>query len=186
MKILLLLLILLQVRVNGALDSSMTVMLPTSCTELLQKTEPFIDFFEAIGRGVAKTDRELSKRIFAILVLREKLKESSVIRDKNNPVDVVIQKALCFYREQKEPLKEVSYDNPQLLIFIKQSISELEKKVQDTIFEYELERFRRKYYELKLEQNNKFTKTLRLEAEKIAESKYKSISERAKKKVFSQ
>lgn len=172
--------------VSAAVESSSIVMLPASCAELLQQTEPFINFFEAVGKGVAKTDKELSKKIFSILILREKLEESSTARGRNNPIDILIQKTLCFYREQKEPLKEVSYDNSRLVSFLKESISELDKKVQDAIYEYELERFRREYYELKLEKSNKFAQTLRLEAEKIANLKYKTISERAKKKIFSQ
>lgn len=171
---------------SAAVESRSIVMLPISCSELLQETEPFINFFEAVGRGLVKTDKELSKKIFSILALREKLEELSTARGRRNPIDILIQKTLCFYREQKEPLKEVSYDNSRFVSFIKESISELDKKVQEAIYKYEVERFRREYYELKLEENNKLAQSLRLEAQKIAELKYKTISNRAKKKIFSQ
>ena len=34
--------------------------------------------------------------------------------------DVLVRKTLCFYREQKEPLKPIAYDNAEFIKFLKE------------------------------------------------------------------
>src|SRR5687768_12693389 len=80
-------------------------MLPLSCSELLPDPGPFINFFEAVARGSVTHDKAFSKRMFKILALREKLSNMTDRTREQNPVDDLIKRTLCFYREQKEPLK---------------------------------------------------------------------------------
>ena len=136
-------------------------MLPLNCSELLPDIAPFTDFFEAVAKGTVKTEPRFSKRLFKILALRGKLFESGRRMKKENPVDILIRKTLCFYREQKEPLKPISYDNPHFIAFLRSASMDLENKVDEAIFQWEFERYQRDYYEAQLDKNSKIIRKLR-------------------------
>src|SRR5947209_14947948 len=90
-------------RAEAAISSdSSYFLLPMSCAELLPDPAPYLGFFEAVGKGLVAKDRALSKRIFRVLSLREKLAEEPDRAREGNPVDVLIRKTLCYYREQKD------------------------------------------------------------------------------------
>src|SRR4051812_4106201 len=70
-------------------------LLPINCSELLPDDSPFVQFFEAVGRGNATANRSFSKRIFRLVSMREKaMRSADRIRDQN-PVDRLIRKTLC-------------------------------------------------------------------------------------------
>lgn len=160
-------------------------MLPLSCAELLPDMNQYIVFFEAVGRGNVTTDRKFSKRIFRILGLREKLMELGDRGKEQNPVDLLIRKTLCFYREQKEPLKPVGYDDDAFLKFLKGALRELETKVDDAVFQWELERQQRKELERMALKNQVIVESLLREAEIEADSTFYRLSKAAKRKAKS-
>lgn len=157
--------------------------LPMTCSELLPEQEPFISFFEATARGSVVKDKVLAKRIFRILSLRERINDTpDKIRDQN-PVDLLIRKTLCFYREQKEPVKSVPFDDEKYISFIKSTLPELENKVKDAVFETEYLRASKKQYEAKLKENESAVEQMRRQAEREAEEEYDKATVLAKKKV---
>lgn len=163
-----------------------TYLLPMTCQELLPDQSPYIGFLEAVAMGSVTADRNFSKRLLRILALRSKLAETSDRARDSNPVDLLIRKTLCFYREQKEPLKPVPYDDPGLVKFMHDSLKELELKVEDAIYQVEFERAQRKSYELQLQKNKEIVERIRDEAEDSADRSFERIATSAKQKVKTQ
>ena len=160
--------------------------MPISCAELLQDASPFLGFFEAVAKGTVAQDMKLSRRIFRILALREKLGDITGRSREGNPVDTLIRRTLCFYREQKEPLKPIAFDDADFLKFLRESVKDLELKVDDTIFQWEFEREQRREYERRLRQNAGVVKSVQKEADAEAERTYDRLSGAARKKVRDQ
>ncbi len=157
--------------------------LPMTCSELLPEQEPFISFFEATARGSVVKDKNFAKRIFRLLSLRERINDTpDKIRDQN-PVDMLIRKTLCFYREQKEPVRSVPFDDEKYVAFMKSMLPELENKVKDAVFETEYLRASKKQYEAKLKQNEAIVDQMRTQAENEAHEEYDKVSTLARKKV---
>lgn len=158
-------------------------LLPLECSELLPDSGPYLKFMEAIARGNLRKDKNLSKRVFKILATREKMQQSIDESHETNPVDILIRKTLCFYREKKEPLKMVPYDDPQFLAFLHGSIGDLEKKVEESIFQREYDKHQRKEYERQLGENQDLEDTIRSQAEVDADRNFDRLSKAAKRKV---
>jgi hypothetical protein len=158
-------------------------MLPLNCSELLPDTAPFLNFFEAVGKGAVAKNRRLAKRIFKIMALRERLAEIPDRAREQNPIDTLIRKTLCFYREQKEPLSPVGYDDAAFVAFLKGSLPDLEEKIDKVIYQSEYDRQQRKEYERQLERNQGVVLNLRREADLEADQSFERITNRAKRKV---
>lgn len=161
-------------------------LLPMTCAELLPNMGPYLNFFEAVGRGNVGNDRAFSRRIFRILALRDKLVEEADRAKEQNPVDVLIRKTLCFYREQREPLKPVPYDDDAFVGFLRTSLKELEGHVDDAIFTWEFERAQRREFERQLERNQTAVDAVREQADVDADRAFEKLSSNAKRKVRSQ
>lgn len=161
-------------------------LLPLECSELLPDSAPYLQFFEAVARGELKKDKAFSKRVFRILALRDKLQASAHQSRDQNPIDLLIRKTLCFYREKKEPLKMVPYDDPAFLQFLRGSFSDLEQTVEATIFQREYDKQQRKEYERLLTQNQELEESVRSQAEVDADRNFEKLSNAAKKKVRAQ
>ena len=168
---------------QAKVDSRPTYLLPTTCAELMPDSQPYLGFMEAVALGGAQSDRNFSKRVLRILALRTKLNEVSERARESNPIDRLIEKALCFYREQKEPLRPVPYDDPTFIKYLKESMRELELKVEDAVYQTEVERVQRKHYELQLQKNRELVEDLRNEAETQADRSYQRLSSSAQQKV---
>lgn len=158
-------------------------LLPLECSELLPDSGPYLQFFEAVARGSLKKDKAFSKRIFRILALREKMQSSAQQSRDQNPLDLLIRKTLCFYREKKEPLKMVPYDDPAFMAFLHGSLNDLETKVEETIFQREFDKQQRKEYERLLTQNQELEESVRGQAEVDADRNFDRLSSAARKKV---
>lgn len=166
-----------------SLNPGSNYLMPINCLELLPDSSPFTGFFEAVARGSAAKDRALSKRLFKILSMRERI--SNVV-DQNrepNPVDTLIQKTICFYREQKEPLKPITFDDVDFVKFLKSGLKDLEGKVDDTVFHVEYERYQRQEYERRASNNRGIIEKLQSEADRDAENTFDRISAAARRKV---
>lgn len=163
-----------------------TVMLPLACGELLPDISPYLEFFEAVALGSVKSDPRFSKRLFRILSLRNKLQNRGLLGRAQNPVDTLIRKTLCFYREQKEPVRPIPFDDAKLVAFLKPASFDLESKVDQAVYDLELERYQRQQYELRLDRNQSSIRRLRSEADRAAESSLKKLTSKAKKKVTRQ
>lgn len=163
-----------------------TVMLPLNCSELLPDVSPYLQFFEAVALGAVRSDPRFSKRVFRILSIREKVQEKGLMGRTHNPVDVLIRKTLCFYRDQKEPVRPIAFDDKKFLAFLKPASFELEAKVDQAVYDLELERYQRQQYELRLQSNRGSIKKLRAEAERAAESSFNKLTSQAKQKVSRQ
>jgi hypothetical protein len=158
-------------------------LLPLECSELLPDNSPFVHFLEAVARGCLSKEKSFAKRIFKVLATREKMTASAQQSREQNPIDVLIRKTLCFYRENKEPLKMVPYDDVAFLAFFRTSLDVLEKQIEETIFQREFDRQQRKEYERVLMQNRELEESVRGQAEVDADRNYERISTSAKRKV---
>ncbi len=161
-------------------------LLPLTCAELLPDSAPFLGFLESVANGLVVSDREFSKRLFRVLALRQKVFDSGTRARENNPVDILIRRTLCFYREQKEPLRPVPYDDSDFVKFLRGSLKELEYKIDDAVFQEEFEKYQRKQYETQLEQNRAIAERVRREAQTSADTAYDRLSRTAKQKVKAQ
>jgi len=160
--------------------------MPMSCAELLQDPAPFLGYFEAVAKGQVSKDRKFSRRLFRVLSLREKLGEATGRTREANPIDAIIRRTICFYREQKEPLKPVAFDDEEFLKFLRVSVKELEEKVDDSIFQWEFERQQRREYERRMKVSEGAAQTVSREAERDADLTYDRLTSAARKKVQSQ
>ncbi len=160
-----------------------TILMPLNCSELLPDTSPFIQYFESVARGAAASDRPFSLRVFKLLALRERLAEEDAASRDQNPVDIIIRKSLCFYREQKEPVRPIPYDDETFVLYLKKYLKEIEIRVEKIIIQTEFEKRSRKAYEEKLTRNKATIDVLRREAEREANSVYKSLSNQAQRKL---
>jgi len=123
--------LMLTLTLKAAMPELTGQMLPLNCAELLPDTSAFLNYFESVARGIVTKDRKFSRRLFRILSLREKLAEQGDRSREQNPVDNLIRKTLCFYREQKEPVRPISYDDAEFLKYLRSSITDLEAKVEE-------------------------------------------------------
>lgn len=160
-----------------------TFLLPLECSELLPDNTPFVHFFEAVARGGLKADKRLSERLYKVLALRERMNTANEQSREQNPVDILIRKTLCFYREKKEPLKTVTYEDAAFLSFLRGSLADLESKLEETIFQREFDKQQRKEYERLLTENKGIEDTIRRQAELEADRSFERISNSAKRKV---
>ncbi len=158
-------------------------LLPLECSELLPDNGPFLNFFEAVGRGNIRKDKNLSQRIFKVLAMRERLEQSGGQSRESNPVDLLVRKSLCFFREKKDPLRMVPYDDPQFLDFLRVSMGDLEKKIEEMIFQKEFDKAQRKEYERKLTENQELEDKVRGQAEVDADRNFDRLSKAARRKV---
>lgn len=161
-------------------------LLPLTCAELLPDNAPYLGFLESVANGVVVSDREFSKRLYRVLALRQKLFESGTRARENNPIDILIRRTLCFYREQKEPLRPVPFDDTDFLKFLRGSLKELEYKIDDAVFQEEFEKYQRQQYENQLNKNRAVVERVKSEAETSAENAYERLSRTAKQKVNAQ
>lgn len=164
------------------LDSAV-YMMPMNCGELLPETSGFLGFFDSVAKGAAYEDRALSKRLLRLISLREKINDAADLSRHPNPVDTLIQKTICFYRIQKEPLKAVAFDDEGFLHFIKSSLKDLEAKVEDAVFATQFERFQKEEFSRRVLANKDLIETLEREASKDAGRTFGRISDNAKRKA---
>ena len=160
-------------------------LLPMTCAELLPDNGPYLGFLESVGQGSVGTDSDLSKRIFRLLALRAKFLDARDVAPENNPVDILIRRTLCFFREQKDPLRTIPYDDGAFLRFFRTSLRELELKIDGAIFQVEVERAQRHAYESQLQRNRTVVERMRREADAVAETEYDRLTKSAKRKVGS-
>lgn len=163
-------------------DSAIYVM-PMNCTELLPDTSVFIGFFDSVARGGATIDKALSKRLLRILSLREKVNDTADLSRQPNPIDTLIQKTICFYREQKEPLKQIPFDDPDFATFLKTSLKDLETKVEDAVFNVQFEKYQKEEYARRVQANRGVIEKLEREADTDADRAFDRLSNNAKRKA---
>lgn len=157
--------------------------LPMNCSELLPDPTPFTNYFEAVGRGVVTTNKKLSSRIFKVLAIREKVADAFDRQRDQHPIDVLIKKTLCYYREQKEPLKPVTFDDSNFISYLSLSMDELEKKVSEVVYQWEIDEAQKKQFEKIVEKNQQLIQRMKVQAEEQAEAEVKRIANKAKKQV---
>jgi len=157
--------------------------LPMNCSELLPDPSPFINYFEAVGRGVVTSNKKLSSRIFKVLAIREKVSDAFDRQRDQHPIDSLIKKTLCYYREQKEPLKPVTFDDSNFITYLSQSMTELESKVNEVVYQWEVDEAQRKQFEKIVEKNQQLIQKMKILAEEQADAEVKRIAKKAKKTV---
>ena len=157
--------------------------LPMNCSELLPDPGPFINYFEAVGRGLVTSNRKLSARIFKILAIREKISDAVDRQRDQHPIDVLVKKTLCYYRETKEPLKPVTYDDESFVSYLSGVMKDLEIKVDEVVYQWELDRAQRLQFEKIVEKNQHLIESLKREAQAMADADVKKIANKAKNKV---
>ena len=158
-------------------------LLPLECSELLPDSSPYLQFFEAVGRGRLRSDKPLAKRVFEILALRERMQKDASQSREQNPIDLLVRKTLCFYREKKEPLKMVPYDDPDFLAYVRSNLGDLEAKVRQVISQHEYDRQQRKEYERILTENQELEESVRTQAEVAADREFERLSSVARRKA---
>ncbi|NBW99016.1 hypothetical protein EBR03_05540, partial [bacterium] len=137
-----------------------TYLLPLNCSELLPDNTPFLSYLESVAKGQVITDKTLSQKIFRILALRDKLNQASGLFEGPNPIDTVIRRTLCYYRQQKDALQPVPYFDPKILSFLKENIRELEKKVEAVIVECQYQVLNRERLAQKAQQEEEIQEEL--------------------------
>jgi len=186
MRYLLMMLLVTGFTAHAKVDSSHpTYLLPNTCYELMPDASPYLGFLEAVALGGVSHDRNFSKRLLRILAMRSKLNEVSERARESNPIDKLVEKTLCFYREQKEPLRVVPYDDEKFTAYMKTSLRELELKVEDAVYQAEVERVQKKHYEIQLQKNREVVEELKIDAEVQADKSFERLSSSAKQKVKS-
>jgi len=158
-------------------------LLPMNCSELLPDPTPFTNYLEAVGRGLVSSNSKLSSRIFKVLAIRQKVGDAFDRQRDQHPVDVLVRKTLCFYRDTKEPLKPVTYDDTNFVSYLSASMPELEKKVNDIVYQFELEEASRKQFEKILEGNSQLIRRLKTDAEDAAQAEIDKIARKARSQV---
>lgn len=158
-------------------------MMPLNCHELLADPSPYLNFFASVGKELAQKDKAASRKVFRLLALREKV-ETKLDRDREqNPVDTAIKKTICFYREQKEPLKAINAADKDFLAFLIPAIKELETKVESAVYTVEYDRQARLEADRRARKNLGAVQRLEDEASIEAERTFEKISNAAKLKV---
>lgn len=160
-----------------------TYLLPLNCSELLPDNTTFISYFDSVGKGQVVSDKALSQRIFRILALRDKLQESPMLFEGANPVDVVIRRTLCYYRQQKDALQPVPYYDSKFLAFLKESIKDLEKKVEAVILECQYKFVSKELLEARAKKNQALVDSVKKQAEKTAEQVFDKLNQQATRKA---
>jgi len=154
-----------------------------NCTELLPDNALFVGYLEAVAKGQVMSDRAFSKRLFRVLSLRDKMNDAAGKYRDTNPVDLLVRRTLCFYREQREPLEAVMYNDAKFIVFLKSNLKELESKIEVAILDWQMEKEQRAKYELQLQKNQVLVDLLRKEAEKEARISFDRLSLSARRKV---
>ncbi len=158
-------------------------LLPLECSELLPDNTPFVRFFESVARGRLRQDKTFAKRIFEVVALRDRIQNTGAQAREQNPIDLLIRKTLCFYREKKDPLRLVPYDDADFLAYLKPNLGDLEKKVAEVIAQREYDREQRLEYERMLTQNQALEDAVRAQAELAAEKEYERLAKKARMKA---
>jgi len=160
-----------------------TYLLPLNCSELLPDNTAFLSFFESVGRGQVIAQKELSKKIFRILALREKIAGISFQQGGVNPVDIVIRRTLCFYRQQREALQPVPYYDAKFVAFLKDNMLELEKKVEAVIVESQYKVIHQEMLEKRAQQNLALIEEAKRQADRVASQTFERLSRQAARKA---
>ena len=168
---------------SAVLSETGVFLLPMNCSELLPDPGPFVNYFEAVGRGMVTSNKKLSNRIFRVLAIREKVTDAMDRQRDQHPIDIIIRKTLCFFREQKEPLKPVLYDDENFISYLSAAISEIDTKVNEVVYQWELDLAQRLEYEKIIDKNQQLILSMKRQAEKEAEAEVKKIAQRAKAKA---
>lgn len=158
-------------------------MLPKNCAELLPDTNNFTGFLKAVAVGKVTSDKTFSRRVFRVLALRDKLADHPDRARDENPGDTLIRKTLCYFREQKRPTEAISFDDPEIVTFLREALPQLEKKIDQVVFDLSVEKAQREQFENKLERSRELVEKIQNEAEKEADASYSKLSTAAKKKV---
>lgn len=166
----------------GAVSTGVYLM-PMNCAELVPDMGPFLGFFENVAKGMASSQKGLSKRMFRVLGLRERLASETGRVGEGNPVDPLVRKFLCFYREQKDPLRVIGYDDAEFMGFIKNEFGNLEKQVDDAIFRLAYENQKQKEYERKLETQKYLIESIKDEANREADQFFDKAALSAKNRT---
>lgn len=171
---------------HSAINEPGVYMMPMNCSELLPDNTPFTNFYQAVARAAVATDKAFAKRVLRLLALRDKIADTVERSRELNPVDTLLRKTVCFYRETKDPLRPVPFDDNDFIQFLKGSLKDLEVKVEDAVFQVEFEKYQRTEYERRVGQNQSAIQSLNRDATREAENSFERLSQAAKRKVRAQ
>lgn len=169
--------------VGAPTKDTATYLLPFNCSELLPDNSTFLSFFESVARGQVIANKALSKKIFRVLALREKLNQKQELFQGANPLDSLIARTLCYYREQKDALQIVPYYDPKLLEFLNQNIKDLEKKAEAVILDLQLQVLNKEELGRRARQNEALVAAERESAEQSANRLFDQIAQEAARKA---
>jgi hypothetical protein len=96
-----------------------------------------------------------------------------------------MRKTLCFYRESKDPLRAIPFDDPAFMKFMAASIHDVETKADEAVYQSELDRLQREEYEKRLDRNRDLIERLRQDADRSAQQSFEQLSKKARRKVDS-
>lgn len=163
----------------GAIDRTIYLM-PMNCAELVPDSGPFLSFFESVARGLAVNNKIMARRLFRVLAMRDKLASETGRVGDANPVDPLIRRFLCYYREQRNPTALVSYDDGQFLAFVKKELIALEKNVDLAVYAVAVEEHNRKEFERRMRAQQNLVETLKQEADEEAALVFERAAKQAK------
>lgn len=155
-------------------------LMPINCSELVPDSGPFMNFFDSVARGLAVSNRSLSRRLFRILSLRERVMNDTGRVGDVNPVDPLIRRFVCYYREQKNPTSIVSFDDTTFRQFVKKELDALEKQIDAAVNQVVIDEHTRKEYERKLKAQQNLVDSIKSEAEEEASLLFERAQTRAR------
>ena len=152
-------------------NPSLQFLLPVNCAELLPDNDEFLGFLETVAGNLVATDKALAQRLFKMLAMRQKLLEDNQPEEQAvaHKMETYLRRFLCYYREQGDPLRQIMFDDPGVLAYIKKNLPSLEQKINEILKQGQRHLKDRDRYEAQLRRLEGQISALKIEARRQAE-----------------
>ena len=80
-------------------------------------------------------------------------------------------------------MKPVTFDDANFISYLSSALKEVESKVDDIVYQWELDRVQKAQFEKIVEKNQHLIQKMKMEADEMAEAEVKKLSQKAKKNL---
>jgi len=80
-------------------------------------------------------------------------------------------------------LKPVTFDDANFISYLSSALKDVESKVDDIVYQWELDRVQKAQFEKIVEKNQHLIQKMKMEADEMAEAEVKKLSQKAKKNL---
>jgi hypothetical protein len=77
----------------------------------------------------------------------------------------------------------VTFDDANFISYLSSALKEVESKVDDIVYQWELDRVQKSQFEKIVEKNQHLIQKMKMEADEMAEAEVKKLSQKAKKNL---